>query len=460
MKESLALAQYIFETNYDSLPYAVVDITKKTLLDGIGVILGAGTLGEGCRAFVNLAIQGGGKQESTIIGFDTKVPSYMAAFANGSMAHALDFEDAREGAPVHPNAANIPAGLAVAESMGKTSGKELITALTLGSDVACRLGLALKEDPIEYGWYTPAILGAFGATTAASKLLKLTPEQMVDAFSLCLCQATCSAEIVYSPNSVVRAIRDSFAAKAGVLSALLAREGVRGFNEPIEGKAGLFSLYAKGDYDAGILLKDLGTLFESANISFKAWPSCRGTHAYIEGALEILKEHNISPADIDNIKVIVGEKSINRRLCEPLERKQRPANAIDAKFSIPFTVATALLHRGVTLNNFTPQALLDADVLSMAEKVTYEIDSKADWRDTAQGYIEITLKNKEVKSKKIKFAYGHPQNPIDTESLTSKFMNCASYSVKEISGEKLERVMRMVMGLEGLHDIRELTKEL
>jgi 2-methylcitrate dehydratase PrpD len=457
MKESLALAKYIFETNYEALPHAVVNVTKKALLDGIGVILGAGTLGEGCRAFVDLAIQGGGKQESTIIGFDTKVPSYMAAFANGSMAHALDFEDAHEGALVHSNAATIPAALAVAESRRVTNGKELITALTLGSDIVCRMGLALKEDLIEYGWYHPAILDAFGATAAASKLLKLTPEQILDAFSLCLCQATCSGEIVYSPKSVIRAIRESFGAKTGVLSALLAKEGIRGFDEPFEGKAGFFNLYAKGKYDPALLLKDLGTLFESANIAFKAWPSCRGTHAYVEGALAIVKEHNIRLADIDSIKVVVGERSINRRLCEPLEKKQHPSVAIDAKFSIPFTVATALVHKTITLDSFTPQSLKNAEVLNMAEKVTYEIDANAERSDSVQGYTEIKLKNGETKSKKVEFVYGHPKNPIDAESLVAKFINCASHSAKQID---TQRVIEMVMSLEDLHDVRGLIKGL
>ena len=457
MKESLALAKYIFETNYENLPRNVADVTKKALLDGIGVTLGAGTLGEGCRAFVDLAIQGGGKQESTIIGFNAKVPSYMAAFANGSMAHALDFEDAHEGALVHSNAPTIPAALAVAESRGITSGKELIAAITLGSDMVCRLGLSLKEDLINYGWYHPAILAAFGATTAASKLLKLTPEQIVDAFSLCLCQATCSGEIVYSPKSVIRAVREAFGAKAGVLSALLAKEGIIGFDEPLEGKAGFFNLYAKGNYDPGILLKDLGTRFESANIAFKAWPSCRGTHAYVEGILAIVKENNIGLSDIDSIKVVVGEKSINRRLCEPLEKKQHPSVAIDAKFSIPFTVATALVHKTVTLDSFTAEALKDTDVLNVAEKVSYGIDANAERSDSVQGYTEIKLKNGETKSKNVEFVYGHPKNPIDAESLVEKFINCASYSAKKIN---TKRVIEMVMNLEDMQDIGELTKEL
>ena len=201
----------------------------------------------------------------------------------------------------------------------------------------------------------------------------------------------------------------------------------------LKGRPGSSTSTRKGNYDPGILLKDLGTLFESANIAFKAWPSCRGTHAYVEGALAIVKEHNIRLADIDSIKVVVGEKSINRRLCEPLEKKQHPSVAIDAKFSIPFTVATALVHKTITLDSFTAQALKDADVLNMAEKVTYGIDTNVERSDSVQGYTEIKLKNGETKSKNVEFVYGHPKNPIDAESLVAKFINCASHSVKKIS---------------------------
>jgi 2-methylcitrate dehydratase PrpD len=458
MKESLALARYIFETNYADLPGPVGEITKKSLLDGIGVTLGAGTLGEGCQAFIDLALRGGGKKESTIIGFGAKVPSYMAAFANGSLAHALDFEDAHEGALVHSNAATIPAALAIAESRGKTNGRDLITALTLGSEIVCRMGLCLKEDLMEYGWYHPAILDAFGATTAAAKLLQLTPEQIIDAFSLCLCQSTCSGEIVYSPHSVIRAVREGFGAKAGVVSALLAQEGIRGFDEPLEGQAGFFNLYAKGNYAPEILLQGLGTRFESAQIAFKPWPSCRGTHAYIEGALALVREHRIELPDIKGIRVRVGEKSINRKLCEPLLQKQHPSVAIDAKFSIPFTIATAIVHGTVLLEHFTPQALQDPKVLEVAEKVTCEVDSQSRKGESLQGYTEITLKNGTKKSKQIEWVYGHPYNPIDNDALAAKFINCASHSKKRIFRKNLEKVIDMVMGLEDLEDIKELMK--
>ena len=169
MNESLILAKHIAAIRYEDLPDDVVRVAKKSFLDALGVTLAAGTLGEGCKQFVDLAVAERSKPESAIIGFGVKASATMAAFANGAMAHALDFEDAYDGAPVHPNAATIPAALAVTESLGNVSGKQFLTALILGSDLVCRLGLALQVNPLDYGWYIPSILGSFGATAAASK---------------------------------------------------------------------------------------------------------------------------------------------------------------------------------------------------------------------------------------------------------------------------------------------------
>lgn len=457
MNESLTLAKNITEIKYDEIPSHVVGITKKSFLDTLGVILAAGTLGEGCQAFVDLARASGGTKESTIIGFESKVPAFMAAFANGSMAHALDFEDAHDGALVHPNAATIPAALAIAESNGNVSGKEFVTAIVLGSDMVCRLGLALNEDLLKYGWYMPPILGAFGATAAVCKLLHLSAQQILDAFSLTLCQATCSAELTQSTNSVVRSIRDAFSAKAGVISALLAQKGVTGFNQPIEGEAGFFKMYARGNYDPTKLTKQLGRTFEGANVSFKPWPSCRGTHSYIDAVLQILDARKLKPNDIEGIKVVVSP--VNKMLCEPLERKQNPATAIDAKFSLPFVVATALHYGKVTLAHFTPEALSDQNVLEVARKVTYEVDPLLTLKEAMQGFLQVNTKN-ETLSKKLEFAYGHPENPMSRDGLVAKFMDCAGHSVKKISREKLNRVTELILNLEHVENISEITESL
>jgi 2-methylcitrate dehydratase PrpD len=457
MNESLTLAKHITDISYDDLPSNVLDAAKKSFLDALGVTLAAGTLGEGCKAFVDLAIAEGGKKESTILGFGAKAPAFMAAFANGSMAHALDFEDAHDGAPVHPNAATIPAALAVAESIGGVSGREFLTAIVLGCDLVCRLGLALNENPLEYGWYIPPILGAFGATAAVCKLLNLTVEQILDAFSLTLCQATCSAELTHSPHSVVRSIRDAFSAKAGVLSALLAQQGVTGFNQPVEGKAGLYNLYARGNYDPIRLTNELGRTFEGAHVSFKPWPSCRGTHSYIDAVLQILDARNLKPSDVEAIKVVVSP--VNKMLCEPLERKQNPVTAIDAKFSLPFVVATALRYGRVTLDHFTPQALADQDVLEVARKVTYEVDTGQTLKEAVRGFLQINTKN-ETLSKRVDFPYGHPKNPISQEALVLKFMDCAKHSARRISKKKLDEIVELILNLEQVENIREITEAL
>lgn len=457
MNESLTLAKYIADIRYGDLTDHAVQVAKKSFLDALGVTLAAGTLGEGCKQFVDLAVAERSKPESTIIGFGVKASATMAAFANGAMAHALDFEDAYDGAPVHPNAATIPAALAVAESIGNVSGKQFLTALILGSDLVCRLGLALQINPLDYGWYIPPILGSFGATAAASKLLHLTAEQIVDAFSLALCQTTCSAELIHSPRSVVRSIRDAFSAKAGVLSALLAQQGVAGFEQPIEGKAGLFNLYARGNYDPGRLTHGLGKIFESVDVSFKPWPSCRGTHPYIGAALEILNTPGFNLDAIKEIHAIVNP--VNRMLCEPLESKQKPITAINAKFSIPFVIATTLAHGQVTLDHFSPQALSDSKVLALARQITYEVDTGLSLKNSTQGFLQINTRDG-IFSRRVDFALGHPKNPISQRALIEKFINCAKYAPKKIAREQFNAVVELVMKLEHVENIGEITARL
>lgn len=453
MNESRTLANYVVNTSYEDLPAEVVEVQKKALLDAISVTLAASTLGEGCREFVELAMETGGKPESTIIGFDTKVPAMMAAFANASMAHSLDFEDAYDKALLHPNAAAIPAALAVSEALGNVNGKELITALVLGSDIACRMGLALNEDLLKYGWYMPPVMGAFGATAAVCKLLKLDERQVLDAFSLTLCQATCSAEITHSPQSVIRSIREAFAAKVGVLSGLLAQKGARGFDQPLEGKAGFYFSYAKGNYDLSKLTEDLGNTYESANISFKKWPSCRGTHPYIDAALQIVKEYKLATCEIEKIHLVVSPW--NTVLCEPLEEKQRPETPINAKFSIPFIVAAALVYGDVTLDHFTPEALQNPEVLALAAKVTYEVDKTLSREQTLFSDTQIFTKQG-VLSRRVERPYGHPLNPISQEDLLAKLINCVKYSAKKISEKNIHTLAQHISTLEKQENVKDI----
>jgi len=450
---SATLAHHVATAGFESLSFGAIEAAKKSLLDAIGVTLAASGLGEGCKAFADLAIKSGGAPESTIIGFGNKVPSSLAALANGAMAHAMDFEDAFDGAPMHPNAAVVAAALPVAQAVGRVRGKELIAALAVGCDLVCRMGLALTVNPDAYGWYTPPILGAFGAAAAAAKLLKLDTAQTLDAFSLTLCQATCSSELKYSPDSMIRAVRDAFAAKAGVLAAQLAQGGVKGFDKPFEGKAGFFQLYARGAWEPSVLLADLGRKFWGEEISYKPWSACRGTHPFVEALLALRRAHHLKIEDIAGVKLFGGP--LQKMLVEPLPQKQAPATAIDAKFSLPFTAACALVHGNVTLNHFFPNALRDADVASLALKVSFEITpgKEQDWKDGVSGSAEIIMKDGNIYTKSVDHALGHPENPISHDALVDKFLLCAEHAFKKIPDRNLQKLIRTIDALESVEDV-------
>ncbi len=457
MDESLALARHIAATHFHDIPMPVVETTKRSILDALGVTLAASTLGEGCQSFIDLAVAEASGGACTIVGTGHKVSPTMAAFANGAMAHALDFEDAHDAALVHPNAPTIPAALAIAESLGNVSGRDFITAVALGSDLVCRMGLALKRDLLADGWYMPPILGAFGATAAACKLLGLNERQILDAFSLALCQATCSAEQIHSRRTIIRSIRDAFPAKAGLISALLAQRSVIGFEQPFEGRGGLYQSYARGEYDRDKLTADLGKTFEGGRVSFKAWPSCRAAHPYVGAALELVANHQVNPQEIQSIHIIVSPT--NRMVCEPAPVKLNPATAIDAKFSLYFCVATACIHRQVTLDQFTPDALTDSAVLALAHRVTYSFDPTLERGSTVQGTVAIHLADRSL-TQAVGVPYGHPANPMSDMALISKFKDCARHARRALRPADADRIVQLVLAMDKIENVCELASYL
>jgi len=425
-------------------------MAKRCLLDAIGVSLAASGLGEGCRAFIDLAMEQGGRPTCTVFGMDQRVPVEAAAFCNGALAHAMDYEDAHDGTLLHPNAQSIPAALAIAEALGPATGRDLISAIAVGCEVAVRMGLALRASMSDYGWYPPPILAAFGATAAASRLLHLGARQTRDALSLTLCQATCSGEIKYSPDSVMRAVRDAFGARAAVTSALLAARGVTGFDLPLEGQAGFFAMFARGAYEPSAILRDLGRSFEIDNISLKPWPSCRGTHAAIQGIVELRAEHGLPSTDVQRIELHGGR--ILRMLDEPLATKRHPATAIDAKFSLPFVCASALIHGRVTIDSFSAAALQAPETLRIAQKVSLVVDQDLPENSIGTKIVIATCRGTRHELD-VSFPLGHPRNPMTEDASIGKFMDCARYAANPTDESLARRISEIVLRLELLEDV-------
>jgi 2-methylcitrate dehydratase PrpD len=417
------LASHIASARFEQLSPLAVHMTRLSLLDALGVTLAASRLGEGVAAFADVARDTGARPEASVIGFGFRSSSLAAVLANGAGAHALDFEDAYDGAPIHPNAASVPVALALAERLD-ASGQDILTALAVGCDLVCRLGLALKVNPDEAGWYPPPILGAFGAAATAARLLRLSPDQTAAALALTLNQATATAQFKTDPNSTLRAVRDAFPAHAGLLSALLAQRGVTGFEGVFEGKAGLFALFANGLYDEAELTADLGQRFHGERLSFKPWPCCRGTHPFVEAALALREAHGLQPDMIAEVVMTGG--GVQRMLAEPAAQKQAPRTAIDAKFSLPFTTALALVEGEVTLDSYAPDRLADPQVLTLAARSRFVLDAEATLRDAASGVLSLKLRSGRTLTHRVAHPLGAPLNPIDEARISAKFGDCAT----------------------------------
>ncbi|MBI2918897.1 MAG: MmgE/PrpD family protein [Chloroflexi bacterium] len=448
------IAGNIARTTYEDLSPQTVQVTKKSILDCLGAMLAATTLGEGCREIAEIVAQGDGRGESTIIGYGGRAPAPMAAFANGSLTHPLDYDDIDDFSRLHPTGSCLPASFAIAERLGGVDGKRFITALALGNDLVVRLGSSLQDH--NQGWSRPPIIGVFGATAAAAKLLGLDEGQMAGALGMALNQAAGSWEGHVGAGSVFRGIRDAFSAKGGVMAALMAQKGLIGGKQAFEGKAGLFNLYFRGHYDPARLVDRVGERFEGAGLSFKPWPSCRVIHTFADATLRLVREHDIRPEQVKGIKLTVG--SDGRSRCLPAEQKRRPQLAIDALFSLPYCVAVAVQRRNLVLGDFSAEALRDPQVLDVAQKVTWKYDKSYNRRLVEAATVEIASNGGQSYSQHVDIAYGHPDNPISDADLQAKFRDCAAYSVKPLSKATVDKVIRTVSDLETAPDVVPLVR--
>ena len=361
---AFVLAEQATKLNYKDMPADATESTKMDILDTLGTAV-AGSMADGIDIARDLLLDWGGKKESTVVSHGDKLPAMNAAYLNGTMAHARDFDDIHNVGVVHAGVTVIPAALAVAERRGKVTGKELITAVGMGIDQTCRLGIASGQAPPTSGWHNTAIFGIFGSAAACGNLLGFDIDKMVNAYGIAYSQCSGNAQVIQD-TALAKRMQAGFAAKGAVLAALLAEKGFTGARDTFEGKYGLFKVYYK-DYHRDAIVSDLGKRFEISNMSFKPWSCCRLTHNGIDAALTMTKEYDVKADEVEKIVVHHGE---NAFLCGvPREPKVKPRMVVDAQFSIPYTVARAVIQRKVGLGDFTPEAITDERVHNMAQKV-------------------------------------------------------------------------------------------
>ncbi|GAI14452.1 unnamed protein product, partial [marine sediment metagenome] len=215
--------------------------------------------------------------------------------------------------------------------------------------------------------------GYFMSATAASRLLQLDEEKMLNALGLAYHQAAGNLQVVRDGAQAKR-LGPGFSCRAGVASALMAQKGITGAKNFIEGEVGFYGLYhPQSKYcDLSRLTDKLGQHFENEDISLKPYPCGVVNHTAIDAALAIAKERDIKPDDVAEVTIFTGAGS--HFLCVPLEVKRHPRNAVDTQFSIPWSVATAIAKRRASVWDYTDEAASDPMMHKLTSKITAEIE--------------------------------------------------------------------------------------
>jgi 2-methylcitrate dehydratase PrpD len=442
-------ADYVAKTDYSNLPKPVVENTKKFIIDTIGVGI-AGLRAPGCFEAFQVVKAFGGHPSSAVLMSNYKCPAPWAAFVNSIFMHALDFDDTLDESPLHANVSVLPAALAMADSKKRTTGKDLLCAVTIGQDIACRIGASLKR-PL--AWTRTVTCGFFGATAAAGKVLKLDREKMVNAFGIAYCQTAGNVQCMID-GALVKRMQPAFAAKSAVLSTLLAEKGVTGTRNVLEGDFGFFKLYEGNEYDRAVLLRALGNEFTGMKLSMKPYPCCRMTHASIDAALQLKKESRIDPLDVEKITVRPS-KMVYEMVGMPFQIRENPQ--VDAQFSIPYTVIIALLKGDVFLDDFEETNVRKQRMIGLTKKVEVTYDPNIDARDIMNSSIEIKMNDGRILDSKISAIKGSPMNPMSIEECMGKFKKCVAYLPKKLSKKRVDKILHLLQDLESLDDVHTLT---
>lgn len=414
------LIQHLHDTTYADLDPAAVACCKRLIMDTIGVAF-PGRSAPGVPEMVSLLASWASDGGSSVLFESFKIAPPMAAMVNSAMMHALDFDDTLDASALHTFVTVLPAALAASEAAEKpVDGKTFIAALVLGVDVICRISLGIRR-PLS--WIRTATCGSFGAAATAAKILGLDRDRMTDALGIVYAQTAGNAQGLLE-GRLVKRMQPAFAAAAGVTAAFLALKGVTGSREFLTGDYGYYPLYEQGDLDEAAVLDGLGQHFTIVDLSIKPYPCCRMTHAAIDAALAA--RERLAPLDrLERIEVNVSSM-VAEMVGKPFRIGQNPQ--VDAQFSIPYTVAVALLYGDVFLGDFEPEAVRREAVKALAAKVQVNENPNLAPKDILPAEFRAFNSDGESLELRINAPLGNPLRPVNDAQCRQKFSKCIQYS--------------------------------
>lgn len=448
-KVTQALADFIVKSSYDQLPQKAVGVAKRHILDCIGVALLA-TPEEIGKIAIKYGENIKGNPEATIWGGKIKVPAAQAALVNGTLSHALDYDDYAQVWLGHPTVAILPPALAMAEKCN-SSGKKCLLAYILGVDLGGKLSAAVGEPHYRIGWHNTGTLGSVGAAIAGAKILGLDVPKMRMALGI---GASLASGLRENFGSMTKPLHAGNAGRNGVVAAELAQMGFTANENILEAPFGFSRVFAGGkEYPLDKLIEGLNSSFEvvSSGMTIKPYPSCGGTHPMICAMLRLREEHRISPSEVAEIEC----RSV--RLIPNILIQHHPHRGLEGKFSMEFCLSAALVDGKIGVGQFTDESVSRPIIQELISKAKFF--HPADMPDEVFLPQEVAVKLKDGKEYSCQVGFpevpGSPQNPMTWEGQVDKFKNCTE---AVLPGKKADEIVEMVEHFEELSNVNELTR--
>lgn len=448
-----AFIQHSQRLRWSALPAATRTMVKHELLDYVGAAV-AGRAAAGMPPWLQVLLDCGGRPDARVLG-GPRVPAHIAALCNGYFGHVLEFDDTHDAAVLHAGSAAIPAALAAAGLRGTVSGVEFCEAVLLGIELTCRLGVATRLNLVEGGWIYTALLGHFGATLAASRIIDHRAEVMRNAFGIVYCLASGNHQSTRE-GAPTKHVQPGFAASNAILASLMASRGLDGVKQPLTGEDGLARVYLHGQFDPARMLEGLGTHYEIDRLSFKPYPTCRLTHPAISAALELRARLGKDVSRIERIELVAGPQA-HDVVGRDVPERRMPVTRVAAQFSVYWAVAVALEYGEVTPRQLAEDIPPCAAVQAWIDRIACRADPTAAQRDIggcivrahgAFGVSEVQHTN----------AKGHPDHPLSESELLAKFMANMRYA--GVAESAASRLARDIQNLDAADDVEPFIESL
>ena len=433
-----------WSTRLEAVPDDVRRTARWHVLDALGTGLAAARLGPVDFAVAE-AMNYGTPAEASILGHGTRHPAPMAALANGTLIHALDFDDTHAAAILHGSAAVLPSVLAVSEVVDAAL-DTAVDAYVVGVEMAVRVGAAATRKFHNRGFHATSVVGIFGATLATCRLLGLGAPAAVNALGISGSQAAGSLEFL-STASLTKPLHPGWAGLSAVMAARMAARGATGPASILEGGWGVYRAYADTTVDSGGVTAGLGEVWEATQMTTKPYPVCQYSHATLD-TLALLPD-DLDPRRISRIDVGLPRDSLVV-VAEPREARLRPRTTHEAKFSVQWNVATMLLDGYLSVDQFTTEQLARKDVRELAAKVFVHRRPFDGSLGEAPGDVRVTLNDGATLARTMTSSSATPGRPIDEGALLDKFLSNVAGLV-----EGAEGIAKLVIEDGGL-PVREL----